>query len=161
MTIRDYLRDRAVPFEFLLHGPAPTAARLAQSVHEPGGRVAKAVLIRAGGDYVLAVVPATHRVNLAKLRDALGLGNTELAVASEEELLAVFADCQLGARPALGRPYGLKTFVDMPLGENDTIIFEANTQSEGVRMRFADYAAIEAPTAAAFAEAIGPGRRLA
>ena len=59
MCIREVLQSRQVCFEWFLHRPVPGATRFAQSIHEPGRRVAKGVLVRAGDSYVLAVLPAT------------------------------------------------------------------------------------------------------
>ena len=41
MCIRDYLQSRHVWFETLLHPPAPSASKLAQTVHVSGRFVAK------------------------------------------------------------------------------------------------------------------------
>jgi Ala-tRNA(Pro) deacylase len=157
MSIREYLRSRSVPFVTMLHRPAPTAARLAQSVHVPGARVAKAVLVRAGAGYVLAVLPATHRVDLGRLGDAIGL--VGLAIATEDEVEQIFADCQRGALPPFGRLYGLVTIVDAHLASQPEIVIEGNTRHEGLRLRYRDYEAVEEPIRARFATEIHPRQR--
>src|SRR3954452_2619220 len=101
MSIRDFLESRHVWFETLLHCPAPSATRRAQSVHVSGRCVAKGVLVRTTTGNVLVVLPATHRVDLARL--ARGLGETEVRLATEDEVGRVFADCERGALPPFGR----------------------------------------------------------
>ena len=101
MCIRDYLKSRHVRFETLLHAPAAGASQLAQRAHVPGRQVAKGVLLRAGGGYVLAVLPATARVDLDRL-SAL-LNGTRLDLASEDEAGRIFDDCERGALPPFGR----------------------------------------------------------
>jgi Ala-tRNA(Pro) deacylase len=157
MNVRDYLRGHRVPFEVLLHRPAPSAAKLASTVHVPGRCVAKSVLLRVGSEYVLAVLPATHKIDFDRLRHALGVAYVELAQA--EELERVFFDCQPGALPPLGKGYGVKTVVDASLVGVPEILFKGNVRHEGVWMRFSDYEAIEAPEKAQFAEAIAPRRK--
>ncbi|GIW89286.1 MAG: aminoacyl-tRNA deacylase [Isosphaeraceae bacterium] len=157
MSIRAYLRERQVPFVVLLHRPAVSAARLAQSVHVTGFRVAKAVLFRASGGYVLAVVPATHRVDERLLAEALGVGS--LALATEEEVAGVFGDCELGAVPPFGRPYGLPVVVDAALAQLREIVAGGNTRHEGVRIRGRDYLALENPLVARIGQVIQPARR--
>ncbi len=71
MYICDFLRSRGVWFEPLLHRPASSSTKLAGSIHEPGRRVAKTVLIKAGDQFVLAILPATLRIDLARLGDAV------------------------------------------------------------------------------------------
>jgi Ala-tRNA(Pro) deacylase len=155
MFIREYLTSQHVPFEVLLHRPVASATRLAQSVHVPGRSVAKVVIVRVGDRTVLAVLPATHRIDLGRLSEHLG-GNARLA--TPDELADLFADCEPGALPPFGRLYGLETVVDMSLSGGALIVFEANTRFEGVRMKYDDYEAIERPTLARFASAIDPKR---
>ena len=159
MSIRSYLQSRAVPFDFLLHAPTHSATHLAGTLHVPGRSVAKGVLVRAGGDYVLAVVPATHRVDVARLSVVLGV--PEVRIATEAEVERVFADCEPGALPPFGRLYGLRTVLDLDLAGGADLTFVANQRHEGVRMRFRDYEAIEAPLEAHFASEFRfePGRR--
>jgi Ala-tRNA(Pro) deacylase len=154
MRISEFLREQHVPFETLLHQPATSATKLAQSVHVPGKMVAKPVLVKAGAQYVLAVLPSTHRVDLEQLGQALGMPT--LCVASEDEVERVFTDCERGALPPFGHLYGLRTVVDPSLDGGSEIVFEANLRHEGVRMRYRDFEAVEAPLRAKFATEIAP-----
>jgi Ala-tRNA(Pro) deacylase len=157
MSIRDYLRNCRVPFETLLHGPMPSATRVAHSLHVPGRQVAKSVLLRAGEGYVLAVLPATHRVDLGRIGEVLAARDIRLA--TEDELERVFVDCERGAVPPFGKLYGVPTVVDTTLAGCAEIVVEGNARHEGVRMRYRDYEAVERPTRARFASAITPRLR--
>ncbi|WP_428333118.1 aminoacyl-tRNA deacylase [Novosphingobium sp.] len=157
MSIHDFLEGRRVRFETLLHRPAHSAAKLANSVHVPGRLVAKAVLVRAGEGFALAVLPATHRVDLPRLGLALGVESVRLA--TEAEVVSTFADCEPGALPPFGRLYGLRTVVDCSLAAGPDIVFDANTHHDGVRMKFHDFEALERPSRARFAEPIAPRLR--
>lgn len=157
MTIREFLQGRHVAFEVLLHRPSPSAAHRAQSVHVTGGRVAKGVLVRAGGAYVLAVLPATHRVDLERLGATVRA--TGLEIATEDEVEAVFLDCERGAIPPFGSCYGIKTIVDASLAAGSEIVIDANVRHEGIRMKFRDFENVENPAKARFAEPIAPRRR--
>ena len=157
MWVRDYLRDRRVHFEALLHHPAGSAARVAHCLHVSGNQVAKGVLLRADSGYLLAVLPATHRIDLALLAESLR--SERLEVADEDEVERVFHDCQPGALPPFGHLYGLRTIVDPSLAKSAEIVLEGNTRHEGLRMRYRDYEAIESPALASFAVPIAPSRR--
>ncbi len=158
MSIRSYLQSRSVDFDFLLHRPTHSATHLAGSLHTPGRSVAKGVLVRGGDSFVLAVLPATHRVDLARLSKVLGLDADEVRIATEGEVERVFADCEPGALPPFGRLYGLTTVLDLSLALGGDMTFIANMRHEGVRMRFADYEAIEAPIEARFSVEVDPAR---
>ncbi len=157
MTIREYLRKQSIPFSVILHAPAPSASRVAQAVHLSGQKVAKAVLFRSGTDFLLAVLPATHRVSLGRLAEVLGRPDVRLA--TEEELDRVFPDCEHGALPPFGRLYGLQTIVDSSLAASGEILIEGNFRHEGLRMRFRDFEQVESPQRARFAEETTPRRR--
>ncbi|MBV8075673.1 MAG: YbaK/EbsC family protein [Planctomycetaceae bacterium] len=156
MSIRDYLHDRYVWFEVFLHTPAPSATRRARSVRVSGHQVAKAVLIRSGDRYALAVLPATCRIDLERLAQVLG--GPRVRIATEDEVERVFGDCERGALPPFGRPYGLKTVVDSGLALAPVIVFVGNARHEGIRMRYRDYEAVEAPVLARIALTIAPRR---
>jgi Ala-tRNA(Pro) deacylase len=156
MYVQDFLRSQHVLFETLLHRPTSSAAELASSLHVPGREVAKTVLVRAGDDFVLTVLPATVRIDLGRLARVLGISSTQLRLASPDEILEVFDDCEPGVIPPFGRIYGLETIVDDSLADNQTIVFGANTRHDAVRMRFSDYEAVEEPVGAIFAEPIVP-----
>ncbi len=157
MHIRDYLIGERVWFQTLLHRPAPSASRLAGSIHVSGRHVAKAVLVHTDGAYVLAVLPATHRIDLGRLSLVLGAG--PVCLASEDDVIRTFGDCEPGALPPFGRLYGLRTVVDATLAGGSEFIFVGNARHEGVRMRYRDFETLEGPLRARFATAIEPRRR--
>src|SRR4051812_25733007 len=157
MSIREYLQGRRIWFEVLLHCPAATASRRAQRIHVAGRCVAKVVLVKAAGRALLAVLPATHRIDLHRLASVLD--EDEVRIATEDEVERVFNDCERGALPPFGRLYGLQTIVDPSLGGNDELIFVTNLRHEGIRMRYRDYEAIEIPVRARFATMVAPRRR--
>src|SRR5205807_2280879 len=95
----DFLLEQRIPFETLLHPPAYTAQKRARFLRLPGRQVAKSVLLHGPGGYVLAVLPATHHV--ATERVALALGGP-VRLASDDELAAVFRDCEWGVVPPFG-----------------------------------------------------------
>jgi Ala-tRNA(Pro) deacylase len=157
MCIREFLQSRHVWFETMLHPPAPSASKLAQSIHVSGRHVAKAVLVEMGGTYRLAVLPATARIDLDRLAQVLD--GQDVRIATEDEVEHVFGDCERGALPPFGRLYGLTTLVDTSLSGGSEIVFVGNTRHEGVRMRYRDYEALEGPVRARFALATSPRRR--
>jgi Ala-tRNA(Pro) deacylase len=150
MKLDEFLTTRRVPFEKLTHRPAYTANRIAQMLHVPGRHLAKSVLLRTGHGYALAVLPATHRVDLNKVRDCLGEERMELA--SEDDMQRLFPDCETGAMPPFGSLYQLPTVVDDSLAEDKEIVFENQTHDKAIRMAYSDYEEVEHPRHGRFAE---------
>jgi Ala-tRNA(Pro) deacylase len=105
--------------------------------HESGRYVAKPVIMKVDDHYLMCVLPASHRVDVAKLRHELDAQSAELA--EEGEIAWLFPDCELGAEPPFGSLYELPTVMDRTLENDDHILFQAGTHEEGIRMRMADY----------------------
>lgn len=62
--------------------------------------------------YLMAVLPATHKVDLGVVRHQL---KRELGLATESELADLFKDCEPGAIPPLGKAYGISKTQDTGL----------------------------------------------
>ena len=143
MNIVEYLEREGIGFERLSHPPTYTAQDLAAAEHVPGRYVAKPVLVKADGQFVLCVVPAPNLVDLERVADVLGAESAELA--SEEDMQAVFADCELGAEPPFGHLFSLRTLMDTRLCEDDYLVFQAGTHNQAIRMSRNDYQRLATP----------------
>lgn len=150
MYVHDFLRSHGVWFETLLHRPASSSTKRAESVHVPGRRVAKTVLVKAGDRFIVAVLPSTSRIDLARLGEVVGAPPAQIRLATVDELFDIFPDCEPGVVPAFGRLYGIKTVVDSALADSPEIVVGANTRHEGMRIRFHDFQDLEEPVRASF-----------
>ncbi len=155
MRIANFLADQRVSCEFLLHPPAFTAQKRAKYLHVSGGRVGKCVLLRGPSGLLLAVLPATHKVDLELLNQALG-GPVRLA--SGRELTEVFRDCEWGVAPPFGRLYGLETLLEEGIPPDMMLVFETHSHMEAVRIRCADFERLERPRRLRFMFARVAGR---
>jgi Ala-tRNA(Pro) deacylase len=148
MHIAEFLAARQVAFESLQHPPAFTAQKLAKYLRVKGERVAKGVLLRGPSGFVLAVLSATHRVDLEAVAAYL---DGPVRVASAEEAASVFRDCEWGVVPAFGNLYGLPTLLDESLRPEAVLVVEAHTHVEAVRLRCADFELLAGPVRLRFA----------
>ncbi len=154
MTMKHYLQKRQVPFEAIEHAPAFGSQHLAETLHTPGREVAKTVLLRADHEYsyIVAVLPATHRIDFEALSQFLGGTNLELA--TEVEIAERCPDCEFGVLPPFGTHYGAKTIVDESLKRDEFITFDSDSHHEAIRMKYSDYYEFEHPLVARFAEPV-------
>ena len=130
-TVRDYLQSHGADYDIFPHPYAETSNRAAAAAHVTGERVAKGVLLKDADGFVLAVVPATHTVQVERVRDLL---DRALETAPESDLKGVFPDCALGAVPALGPAYDLATICDESLQDLPEVYFEAGDHEELIRV---------------------------
>ncbi len=120
-TVQRYLADEDVTFKVLSHPLTQTSSETAHASHISGNRVAKAVLLRDGDGYWLAVVPATHHVRLELVERWL---SRPVEVASEQEVGRLFPDCEVGAIPVIGQAYALEVILDESLTGQNEVCFE-------------------------------------
>ncbi len=127
ITLKQFLSNRNVAYETLIHEHSETALETASKAHIPGDRLAKAVLLTsAAGDFVLAVLPATHHLEMDKISGFLEM---DVYLASEDDMAELFTDCAAGAIPPAGKAYGLKTVWDDSLLLKDDVYFEGGDHS--------------------------------
>jgi len=151
MNVVKFLEHGRYQFERVPHRPTYSAQHLAHELHVPGREVAKTVLLRADGGYefVVAVLPASKKIDFKKASSLLG--GSKLELATEIEIGAHCPDCDFGTLPPFGSRYGMKTIVDSSLADDEDIWFEGNTHDEAIRMKFEEFRLLEQPLVAPFA----------
>jgi len=77
-------------------------------------------------------VPASERLDVARLQAALR--RPQLDFLPEDQLDALFYDCDKGAIPPLGPDYRVPTVVDMRLRDVDDVYFEAGDHEDLVHV---------------------------
>jgi Ala-tRNA(Pro) deacylase len=132
-VVTEHLEQRGSAFELLPHRQAYTSTDEARALGIDAGEVLKTLAVRSGPGYVLAVIPASCRLDLHLVGDALS--DHQARLASEEELARDFPGYQLGALPPLGALLGSQVFLDPEVLEHDLVVFAAGSQTESVRMR--------------------------
>lgn len=143
MEVQEFLTQHHVPFREIAHPATFGALRVAQSMQCSGKVVAKSVVLEVDGEPVLAVLPATRRVNLADVKELLG--SSDVVLATEARCHELFSDCDVGALPPFGSMHGMRTIMDRSLLAGNDIAFESNHHDKGIRLRRADYERIESP----------------
>jgi Ala-tRNA(Pro) deacylase len=149
----DFLNKSKVRYEILHHPEAVTAQRIAQAEHVKARHHAKVVMIKSGDQRLMAVLPADHQIDLEKVAKAIEKG---ASLDTEQEFKSLFPDCATGAMPPFGNLYGLPTYVDKRLAEEDYIVFEAGTHTDAIKLSYADYEKIVKPRVEDLAVKIQP-----
>ncbi len=138
----DCLNENKVRYEILHHPEAVTAQRIAQAEHVKGRHHAKVVMVKSGEQHLMAVLPADHQIDLEKAGKAI---SKAASLDREEEFKSLFPDCATGAMPPFGNLYGLLTYVDKHLAQEEYIVFEAGTHTDAIKMSYRDYEKIVKP----------------
>ena len=141
--LREVLDQTRISYEVYNHPLAFTAQEIAATQHMSGREMAKVVILKIDGSFVMAVVPAGRLVNLRKVR--LGLGVENVALATEDDFAAFFPECEIGAMPPFGNLFGLPVYVDPVLEEDEWIFFNAGNHYQTVRMKYRDFKELVRP----------------
>jgi Ala-tRNA(Pro) deacylase len=121
-SVDSYLSKSGVRYDVLAHTHTSNSSQSAQAAHIPGDRLAKSVLLQDDEGYLMAIIPATHKVDLEALEEEFG---RSFELMHEDEIAKLFRDCEPGALPPLAEAYGVEAVLDESLADADDIYFEA------------------------------------
>ncbi|GAA4650033.1 aminoacyl-tRNA deacylase [Kistimonas scapharcae] len=129
--LETFLAENCTNYEVVSHPYSERAANTARSACIPDRTMAKAVVLKDGTGYVMAVMPSRNRLMLAWLNMRL---DRNLKLVQETTLQDLFPDCQPGAIPAMGIAYGMKTVWDDALNTVADIYIEGGNHRELIHM---------------------------
>jgi len=136
ITLKEYLTDHGSSYQVIEHIRTNSALETSEVAHVPGDRLAKSILLGDEDRYLLAVIPATHRLEISKLSEMV---KHRLQLINESEMAGAFSDCEIGAMPPLGEAYGIDTWVDPSLLDQPEIYFEAGDHQALIKMSGEDF----------------------
>lgn len=142
------LERRHLAYELIPHTHTERALDEASVLGVAPGEIGKTLVLTSERGRVRAVLPASQRLDLRKLREHLG-GGKEIRLATEDELASAYPAFELGAVPPFGGPHGDTVIVDERIAAYDSVIVEAGTHEQSVRVHTSDLLAL---TGAALAD---------
>lgn len=142
-TIKRYLEEQGIEYEVLFHRETFTTTDEAKALGIVASHVAKTLIIKTGGGDVLAVLPASERIDLHKLRDITADNHARLA--TEDEMESEYGDFELGAVPPLGGLIGASVYLDQRLEKADEVIFAGGTHSNSIKVTGEDFLKLTHP----------------
>lgn len=148
--IRDFLESENISYEELHHQLAFSGQEVAHTLHLSGRRCAKTVVLEGDGRMVMAVLPASNRLNLQDIQMEMEV--THLEMLEESLITKLFSDCEPGAIPPLGRLYGMEVWVDRAISDSEHIVFCAGTHQDCIRMKYSDFAKLAKPRVGRFSQ---------
>lgn len=135
-TLKSYLDDHSVSFDTVEHPHTESSIDSAKSAHIPPHQMAKAVVLQDDAGFIVAVLPSSNRLNLGWVNEEL---ERALTLATEDELKALFKDCETGAVPALSTAYGLRVIWDDQLKHASDVYIEAGDHEHLIHLSGDDF----------------------
>src|SRR5437867_1338485 len=128
-----FLEEAGVPFDIVEHEPTFSAADDARAAHAEPAFAAKTLALHDRDGWRVAVLPASHRLDVEKARRLLG-GTRHLRLGTEEEMEEAFQAFDVGALPPVGPQLPLPEVVDVRLLYRRAILCPGGDHRHGVRM---------------------------
>ena len=148
MKLESYLQDQGVDYEKHHHATTYTAQGLAHAEHVSGYMIAKPVIVKGDSGFSMCVLPAPKQLDLQRAAEVL---HEEVRLATESEMAKLFPDCELGAEPPVGVLFDMKTIMDLQLKDDEYLVMQANSHTEAIKMRRADWERLCNPQVASIA----------
>ena len=146
--IERYLEDQGVTFERIGHPITYTAQETSAAAHVTGKCFAKCVLVRCGKRFALLVLTAAERVDLDALRAVLE--TEDVALATEQEIAAIYPDAELGAMSPFGNLHGMPVYVSPNMARSADIVFNADSHSDHLHISYEDFERLANPMVVEF-----------
>ncbi|HEY9580617.1 MAG TPA: YbaK/EbsC family protein [Rhizorhapis sp.] len=140
-TLRHFLQEQHADYEVIPHESTHSAMQSALASSVPADQVAKAVLLDTEDGYLLAVLPANHRIMLSDLTAEFG---RRPQLVEEDRLGFIFNDCDRGAIPALASGYDIPLIVDDNIDRQPDIYFEAGDHESLIHMSHDEFSRLTA-----------------
>jgi Ala-tRNA(Pro) deacylase len=133
------LDEAEARYEVLPHARTESALAEAEALGLASTDVAKTLVVSTPEGYVRAVLPASERIDFRKLREVRGgARKKEVHLASEDDLARDYPEFDLGAVPPNGGARRDPVVVDSRLAERESVVVEAGSHEESVRIETAD-----------------------
>lgn len=129
-AVTEFLERKGIPYEVVEHERTETAVAEARAAGVPAADVAKTIVLRDEEGLRLAVIPASERLDMHKLRQALA--SRGLRLVTEREMAKELDEFEVGAVPPFGSMFDALELVDERLLEHDRILCSGGDHEHAV-----------------------------
>jgi Ala-tRNA(Pro) deacylase len=146
--VEGLLKQQGVTYRVTRHQPVFTSEEAARVRGTPLASGAKALVCKGEDCFVMFVVPADRKLDSHAVRRAKRW--KKMRFATPQEVLEL-TGLTPGSIPPFGSLFGLQTYCDERLRENEVINFNAGDHAISVSMQYSDYVLVEKPELGNFA----------
>src|SRR5919108_2059751 len=150
-AVTTFLEAKGVRYEVVEHRPTFSAAAEARAAGSELQEAAKTLALHDRDGYRMAVIPASHRLDMQRVRELLG-GSSHLRLATEAELERDFPMFDVGAMPPLGPMVPMPEIIDVHLLYHDKILCAGGDHRHSIRLDPRDLVRMCEPRVASLCE---------
>lgn len=138
--LKDYLNKGKIDYEEIAHKTVYTAYDAAQTLKKNLSEIAKNLLIQSDKTFVLVVIPADKKLQLEKLKKALGAKKISIP---KEEIMVKILKIKPGALSSFGKLHKLETIVDKTMLKTQKAVMSAGSFTDSIFMKVKDFIQLE------------------
>jgi Ala-tRNA(Pro) deacylase len=147
--ILSLFRKHNIEYQLYEHEPVYTSLQAAAVRGVDLKTGCKSMVLRTkDGKFILANIAADKRIDLKKLEKIVG---SKLRFATREEVLQA-TNCVPGSVPPFGKLFGLQTYLDESVLENDSVNFNIGLLTKSVKIKKIDFLKVMEPTISEFSK---------
>lgn len=135
-TIKDLLEENSITYSVMEHEAVLTsedAARVRKTSLHSG---AKALVMYAENKPIMVAVPADLKLDMKKFKTAYAIKGLRMATHEEVEKVT---GVKVGAVPPFGNIFDIDLYVDLKLGDNEEIVFNAGEHTKSIKLKYKDF----------------------
>ncbi|MFC3151323.1 aminoacyl-tRNA deacylase [Litoribrevibacter euphylliae] len=130
-NLATYLNDQAIHYQTIFHPESHSASDSARSANIPLHNMVKAILLNNGDNYLIALIPADHKLDISRVNKEL---MSHWSFAKETDLTKIFQDCTPGSIPAVPSAYHLSAIWSSCLSDIDKLYMESGDDKALISM---------------------------
>ncbi len=141
-----YLEKTGVKHNILEHKTVFTAIDAAATMKRKLNEIAKSLLVKAGGDYYIVILPADNNIDFIKLEKVLSKITDKKIKAVKipsEKIMEKVLKVKAGAISAFGGLYKLPVVIDKKLAKTKKAIFSGGSFNYSIEMAVKDFVKLE------------------
>ncbi|MFA4817476.1 MAG: YbaK/EbsC family protein [Parcubacteria group bacterium] len=157
--IIQYLDDSKYKYEIVEHKTTYTAWDTAQTEKIKPQEVAKALVMKVDGDYILAMLPANRNLDKQKLLKTINAGRKKIGAKNykkidfaKEAWMKKNLPGKVGATPPFAKIIKIDIFIDSLLAKNKKIYLGSGEYTNSIRVNTNQYLKIENPVKGIFSK---------
>lgn len=138
--VQAYLDKHQADYEEIVHKTVYTAYDAAQTLKKELKEVAKNLLVQADKTFALVVVPADKKIDLEKIKKALGA--KKVSIPNEKVMIRVLK-IKPGVVSSFGKLHKVETLIDKAMLKTQSVIFSTGSATNSVLMKVKDFVQLE------------------
>jgi len=139
-TVRTYLVNSRGHFKGRETGVADTFEAMLALGGIPPHKVVKPVLLKSGKAFLMAIVRADQKVDIAQIGR---LFQREFTLCTERDIAELMPNCDPRALPPLAEPYGLRAIQDKSIASMEKVYFSVGVAGSFISASAEDYARLQ------------------